>query len=223
MACCVLTSRESAGSTAGSLGLSASIILHIRHIMKTEQAERSSSVYLLQHPSLSTPFTSPWQTAQPAAVPRQLTRSAEQISDKLLWPLCLQQWYYPRFQQANPTRTLPKGRRAEPPRGSATQKTLYRTSWWDLTTGWTAQRPRRSKQHLRLRFISICSAWNGLYPRRRDRFGCTLFPGTRTLHQLHAAPQHNLSRDTNCAATCHGAAVLGRNVSGHLPGQNGGK
>lgn len=96
-ACCVLTLQESAGSTAGSLGLSASIILHIRHIMKKEQSERSLSIYFLQHPSLSTPLTSPWQTAQPAAIPQtadtqrranipsQLTNS----SDPLPWAMIL--------------------------------------------------------------------------------------------------------------------------------------
>lgn len=227
-ACGVLTSQEPAGSAAGSPGLSTSIILHIRHIMKKEQAERSLSIYFLQHPSLSTPLT-PWQTAQPAASPRQLTRSTQQIfsvSWQTLVTSCLKHYYPPCFQQANPTW---KGRHVEPP-GSLQPcwlptplqewptETLPGSSQWHRTAAGHLQNVRKGPGDLSNTqpwFISNSSSQKGLSPGRGVWAGHTLLPGTH----LCTSPMPLLSR-TSLVAACCGIAAWGENALGYLPGQN---
>lgn len=111
-ACCVLTLQESAGSTAGSLGLSASIILHISHIMKKEQSERSSSIYFLRHPSLSTPFTSLWQGSPTCSLPLEadmqcganILSQLTNWSDPLPWAMILSL-----SPASDPTLAVPRG------------------------------------------------------------------------------------------------------------------
>lgn len=230
MACCVLTLQESAGSTAGSLGLSASIILHIKHIMKKEQAKRSLSIYFLQHPSLSTPLTSPWQTAQPAAIPRQLTCSKEQIfslsADKLLWPLASSNDIILVSSRQIPHRHSWRGDTlshlaacnladSRPLCRSDPQKTLHCTSWWHLLAGWTTLKHRhkgpRDPGNTRGHGSSLTAASKIICPQEeKTELGMYCFQDPIPLHQLRTAPQHNLSCNTNCAAMCCATTVRGQ-------------
>lgn len=159
MACCVLTLQESAGSTAGSLGLSASIILHIRHIMKKEQAERSLSIYFLQHPSLSAPLTSPWQTAQPAAVPltADMQRGANILSPSQLTnfsDLLPQAMILSSFPAGKSHTDAPAGETrwatSQPPASPAevTHGKPFITPVDGITTGWTALKRRHGAQEI---------------------------------------------------------------------------
>ena len=229
LACCALTLQESAGSTARSLGLSASIILHIRHIMKKEQAERSLSIYFLQHPSLSTPLTSPWQTAQPAAIPQTADRQngANILSlsaDKLQWPLASSNDILlvssrqishglsrggdtlSHLTACNLPDSQPRGR-------SDPQKTPHCTRWWHLPTGWTALKHRHrgpSDPSNTWGHGSSLSAASKVICLQEDatELAISCLQEYIPLYQLHAAPQHNLSCSTKCTATCHGATVL---------------
>lgn len=150
---------------------------------------------------------------------------------------CLKQWYYPRFQQANPTQTLLKGRHTKPPcslqpcrlptplqKWSAENPSLHQlmASTCGLDYSETqAQGPKRSGQHSRPWFISDCSIQNYLSPGRKDWAGHVLFPGSHTSapapHCSSAQPllQHKLC----CHVLCNYSTRA--NVSGHLPGQKG--
>lgn len=196
-ACCVLTLQESAGSTAGSLGLSASIILHIRHIMKKEQSERSLSIYFLQHPSLSTPLTSPWQTAQPAAIPQtadtqrranipsQLTNS----SDPLPWAMILLSFPAGRSHADTPatlshlagSHPLCSREPQKPFSCSTSQGGLHRnTSTGDLRSTWG--------------YSSALSAPATVFCPQEEKTKPSIWDLQEhiPLHQLHAAPWHHL-------------------------------
>lgn len=236
MACCVLTLQESAGSTAGSLGLSASIILHIRHIMKKEQAERSLSIYFLQHPSLSAPLTSPWQTAQPAAVPltADMQRGANILSLSQLTnfsDLLPQAMILSSFPAGKSHTDAPAGETrwatSQPPASPAevthgkpfiapVMASPRAGLLWNAGTG-----PKRSEQRSRPWFISICRIQTDLSPGRSDWAGQILFPGTRTSPPAPrcSSAQPLLQHKLHCHASWNYS--IRANVTGHLPGQKG--